>query len=248
MTDVYKAPEAELTTPRAKGEYGSIEKAIAGDYELNPVVLFKRAWAQLKGLKTPVLLAYIVYFFLALGFAGIGTLFGIPIDATKVSTAPPAVEMLWSVVQMVILLPFYVGIMMMGVKHAVGGVVKLNDAFKYYNKILPIALLTLLFYLAVGLGFVLLIIPGIFLLVSFMMSYQLMADKNLSAVDALKISLKAISKKWFNMLGFLILSGVVIILGVLALLIGLIWALPLVNLAYGLLYRDMFGVEDATAK
>lgn len=246
MSDVYKAPEAELTTPRAKGEYGSIEKALAGDYELNPIELFKQAWAQLKGFKTPVLLAYIVYFLLVFGFAGIGTLFGIPLGSTEIGTASLATELIFSLIQTVILMPFFVGLTMMGVKRSVGGDVKLNDAFKYYSKIVPIALLTILLYLIVGLGFILLIVPGIYLLVGFMMSYQLMADKNLSIVESLKISLKAITKKWFPMFGFMLLSAVVMIAGAIPLGIGLIWAIPLVNLAYGILYRDMFGVEDST--
>lgn len=246
MSDVYKAPEAELTTPRAKGEYGSIEKALAGDYELNPIELFKQAWAQLKGFKTPVLLAYIIYFLLIFAFAGIGTLFGIPLSATEVGTASLTTELILTVVQTVVLMPFFVGLTMMGVKYSVAGHAKLNDAFKYYHKILPIALLTLLLYLAAGLGFILLILPGIYLLVSFMMAYQLMADKKLSAVNALKTSLKAINKKWFQMFGFMILSFLIIIVAALPLFIGLIWAIPLVNLAYGILYRDMFGVEDET--
>lgn len=246
MTDVYKAPEAELTNPQVKGEYGSIEKALAGDYELDPVGLFKQAWAQLKGFKTPVLLAYIIYFLMIFAFAGIGTLFGIPLGTTTAGTASFATEMILTVVQTVVLMPFFVGLTMLGVKYSVTGHAKLNDAFKYYHKILPIALLTLLLYLGIGLGFLLLILPGIYLMVSFMMAYQLMADKELSAVNALKTSLKAINKKWFQMLGFMILSFVIVIIAAIPLFIGLIWAIPLVNLAYGILYRDMFGVEEAT--
>jgi hypothetical protein len=38
----------------------------------------------------------------------------------------------------------------------------------------------------------------------------------------------------------------VIILAAIPLGIGLIWGAPLVVLAYAILYRDMFGVEDST--
>lgn len=64
--------------------------------------------------------------------------------------------------------------------------------------------------------------------------------------EALTTSLKAVTPKWFAMLGFVLLAMLVITVAAIPLGIGLIWALPLLMLAAANLYRDMFGVEDST--
>lgn len=243
MTDIYKAPEAELRDKPKDQEYGSIETALAGEYELKPLEVLKQAWAMLPGLKMPVMMGWLCYILISMAFSGIGyAALGISFEST--STTPT--EVVWSIIEAIALMPLFVGITMMGVKHACGRQVSLEDGFKYYSKIVPITLLTILYYLAIGLGFVALILPGIYLMVAFMMSYQLQADKKLGIVQCLETSRKAVTKKWFNMFLILLLIMLVFILGFVALLVGLIWALPLGSLMMGIVYRDMFGVEKET--
>jgi len=99
--------------------------------------------------------------------------------------------------------------------------------------------------LTVGL-MILLIVPGIYLSIAYAMALPLMAEKEMGIWESLETSRKAITKKWFPFFGFFIVIMLIMLAGVLALGIGLIWAMPLTTIAYGIAYRNMFGVEEKT--
>ena len=62
-----------------------------------------------------------------------------------------------------------------------------------FNFFVPALLANLFLTVIIGVGFILLVIPGIFLAVIFCMTYFALVDKNLSAVEAMKFSV-AITK------------------------------------------------------
>ena len=93
-------------------------------------------------------------------------------------------------------------------------------------------------------GFVLLIIPGIYLAVAYSMAIPLLVEKNMGIWEALETSRKTINKCWFRMFGLYVVVMVLIILALLPLGIGLIWAVPLVNVVMGVVYRNLFSVEQ----
>lgn len=72
-------------------------------------------------------------------------------------------------------------------------------------------------------------------------------EKDMGPMDALSTSRKAIHQKWFSHLGLILVTMIVILVGVLALLIRIVWALPVASLTYALAYRNIFGVEAKTA-
>jgi uncharacterized membrane protein len=94
------------------------------------------------------------------------------------------------------------------------------------------------------LGFVLLVIPGIYLAISYAFVYPLVVDKNLGAWEAMELSRKTVTKQWFKFFGLAVVSAVLIILSAIPLGVGLIWSLPTVYIAYGLLYHHIFDDEE----
>ena len=62
----------------------------------------------------------------------------------------------------------------------------------------------------------------------------------------METSRKAIHQHWFKIFGLYIVLGVILLLSVIPVGIGLIWSLPLFILAFGVLYRTIFGVLPAT--
>jgi len=245
MTDIYKAPEAELTTPSAPGDYGSIEKAIAGDYELQPVELLKRAWASLKGLKTTFWLACLVYVVIY----GVVTFALAAVVGKSIDPITGAFSLIAFIAEMsvgFILAPLTFGIFMITLKFSVGAKIEVGELFKHFDKLIPLFLTYLLLYIMIGLGLVLLIIPGIYLMIAFGMALPLVVEKKMGPWEALMTSRKAITHKWFAMLGFGLVGMFLMIVAAIPLGIGLIWAVPLVMLAWAMLYRDMFGVEEST--
>lgn len=240
MSDVYQAPEAALNEPVAPGQYGSVEGALAGNYELKPIGVLKDAWAILDGMKGTFWIAAIIYGLIAAAFAFFSEWY--------VGSGEPAIMplIIMQVVQTIVLAPIAMGLMMIVIKHSVGAKIEVGEIFKHFNKTLPLFIAYVLMIIAVFIGTLLFVIPGIYLLVAYSMTMMLIVEKDMGPWEALETSRKAVTKKWFNMLGFMIMSSLVIVAGALALVVGLVWAAPVAILAYGIIYRDMFGVEDKT--
>jgi len=243
MSDVYKAPEAELRDPSSDGEYGSVETALAGQYEIRPVEIIKEAWATMVGMKLQVWIAFIIYMVLSATYAGVQYfLVGEPGDLHF----KPVGYLALSLLQILIFAPMGAGLFMIAIKHSVGGQAQFMEIFQHFDKTVPLFLCTLIFYILVIIGFVLLIIPGVYLLVAFSMAVPLVVEKNMSPWEALMTSRKALTHKWFSIFGLNILLILVVVAGFLALLVGAIWALPAAILAFAIAYRNIFGVEEAT--
>ena len=69
-----------------------------------------------------------------------------------------------------------------------------------------------------------------------------MLDKRLSPWDSLEASRKAVTHHWFAVFGAAIVVYLLAMLLSLT-LVGVIWALPMMLLAYGILYRVIFGYD-----
>ena len=244
MSDVYKAPEAQLHEPVKDGEYGSVERALEGDFQLPPIQIIKDAWAALPGLKMPLMIGFLIYIVFALVLSAIqGAMVG---QFPEASGQAIGASLAFQLLSTFLLAPMAAGLFMMALKHSVGAKAQVGEIFAHYGKIFNLFWMTILMYITVIIGFILLIIPGIYLSIGYTMAMPLLVEKNMGAWEALNTSRKAIGKKWFNMFGFLIVGSLVAIAGAVAILIGLIWTLPLVMLAYAMLYRNIFGVESTT--
>jgi len=245
MSDIYTAPQADLAaeTP-AGGEYGSIPKAIAGDYQVAIGETLSEAWALTKGNKGTIWLGVLLYFLAYIGIALVATMITGQ-SLTDPSTQGGVAGMVSNILVAAATAPMTAGMMLIGIKIARKEQVSGTEVFAHFDKVLPLAVGMVLMYLLVALGFLLLILPGIYLVVAYTMMLPLIVDKNLGPWQALEVSRKAITKHWFAIFGFLIVIGLLYIAGFLALIIGLIWAIPTLSIAHGILYRNMFGGHEA---
>ncbi len=95
--------------------------------------------------------------------------------------------------------------------------------------------------LAVGIGLLLLVIPGLIIQVLAAWYLHLALDRGLSAVDALRVSVQLVTQN----LGTTILFGLaavgVLILGLLALFVGVFVAIPLIAIASAFVFRRLTG-------
>lgn len=89
----------------------------------------------------------------------------------------------------------------------------------------------------------LLLLLAIYLAVAYLFSYLLIIDRKMGPWEAMEASRKAITKRWFCVLGALIWVWIVISIGALLLLVGLIWAVPYAQNIVVVLYRDLMGIE-----
>lgn len=89
------------------------------------------------------------------------------------------------------------------------------------------------------LGFILLIIPGMYLSIAYLFTWLLIVDKQLDFWKALEVSRRVISAQWWRMLGLMLLAVPFFILGLVCLVVGVFVAVVLVSVAVIYAYEDM---------
>ena len=248
MSDMFEAPEADLVQPQTTvSGQGSIDKAIAGDYEFTIGAVIKEGWAKTKGSKWAIHMAFFWYFLVAVALMVLSQLammtFVTPVtDPMMVTGMAIGQQLLINLVT----LPIIVGIFLLGIKRSVDAPMESTSVFDYFRKMGTLLLTMILVYLMVIIGFVLLIIPGIYLSFAYFMAMPLVVEKGLSPWQAMEISRKAITKRWFSFFFLALALSFIIIISAIPLGLGMIWTLPMMFVCYGVLYRNMFGVEAAT--
>ncbi len=89
-------------------------------------------------------------------------------------------------------------------------------------------------------GFILLVLPGIYLAVSYIFAELLIVDKNLTAWEALETSRKRVTKNWFVYFAFLLILLFINIIGLIPLGLGLFVTVPVSIMAITLAYVAEF--------
>jgi uncharacterized membrane protein len=248
MHDIYATPTADVTARvnRARAG-GNIDAAIAGDIEVFMLQTLGEAWRGLKGFKLKCHIATLIWFlaYLLAISVTVPVYFGLAALGADQATA----SIIGSVVQSVGIaatMPMVVGITIMGIRHAQGKAISAGSILDYFHRMPGVILWYVLYTLMVSLGYLLLVLPGIYLSFAYMFSLPLMIEKDLGAWSALEASRKAVTRIWFRATGFLLLILLLVILGMIPLGIPLIWIVPWVTLAYAMLYFKLFGAEAQT--
>lgn len=91
--------------------------------------------------------------------------------------------------------------------------------------------------ITIGIGFVLLIVPGIIATLFFMFATFIVIDRGSGPIDAMKESMRIGSGYRWPLLGLIVLLSLIIMAGAIALLVGLLVAMPVVALAFVHAYR-----------
>lgn len=91
--------------------------------------------------------------------------------------------------------------------------------------------------LAVGIGLVLLVVPGIIALLFFMFTTLIVIDRGLGPIEAMQESMRIGRGFRWPLLGLIVLLALILIAGTVALLVGLLVAMPVTTLAFVHAYR-----------
>ena len=242
----YATPDADLevrTSPH-NHQGGSLESGIAGDYDFTIKGMLTEAWEKTNGLKGS--------FWGAAGLLVIGLLITSAILGVVLSAGAQAGEMptagqlgtqlIIQLLIMALLYPFMTGIMMMGVKRSVDQPISFKMMFSYFGVTATVIIAGLLSTVFIWIGFLLLIIPGLYLAIAYGLIIPLIADKKLSAWKAMEASRKAITKRWFKIFALYFVMVIILMISAIPLGLGLIWTYPMMISLMGILYREIFGV------
>lgn len=218
---------------------GSVEQAINGEISLDIKEIFQEAWILKEGVKGSFVAATALFWiFMGLSTFILKSIFNVQFDADD--------SVMGFVVNMVIdfaLYPMLAGTFLMGIHRSLGKSVTYTMVFECYNFLMPIFLLATLGYIIVMIGFALLIIPGVYIAVCYSFAMPLLVDKKLGVWEALETSRKAVKNQWFKVFKLMALLGLIVGVSFL-LLIPLIWTVPFAYIAYGIAFRNLFGVSS----
>jgi uncharacterized membrane protein len=233
----------DLVSSLNSSEYGSLAKADAGDFDASIGHVISTAWQNVAGNKGLVWGAFALYVLAIIMMSIVlGFVFG---SAADNMASGGFIGIITSqLFQTLVMLPISVGLILVCVKVVSGVEVSAVSVFNYFPKTLNLALTYLLMGLMIILGLMLLVIPGIYLMVAYSLALVLLVDKDLGPWEALETSRKAIHKCWFSVLGLWILLGLILVVAMIPMGIGLIWAVPLTMLCVGVLYRNVFGLSE----
>jgi uncharacterized membrane protein len=91
--------------------------------------------------------------------------------------------------------------------------------------------------LTIGIGFVLLIVPGIIATLMFMFTTFIVIDRGLGPIEAMKESMRIGKGHLWMLLGLLAALLLIVLAGAVALFVGLLVAMPVATLAFAHAYR-----------
>jgi hypothetical protein len=121
-----------------------------------------------------------------------------------------------------------------------------SDAFRGFNQsFLQLFLAGVVTSLLTSVGWMLCIVPGIYLTVAWILAEPLVIDKNLEFWPAMELSRKVITAHWWQFFGLGLLCLLVLLLGFVACCVGVFVATPVVIGALAYAYEDVFGSPAA---
>lgn len=122
------------------------------------------------------------------------------------------------------------GIMLMGIDHINGKPVTFR-VFEPFKRIVSITITSILMTLAIVVGLILLIIPGIWLIGALSLAPYYSALDGMGPIASLTKSMEVMKRHAWAMFGFSIITGVVFMLGLCACFIGVIFTFPILCIA-----------------
>lgn len=225
---------------------GSLNNAINQEYDFTIKEILSEAWSLTNGAKFTLNVSFILYILVAVLLSALLSLIFDPKIYYESQQFFKGLlsEQAQSLLSLPILMPIMSGIVMLAIKRASHKKMEILSIFNYFVLVWPLVFASLLVNAVVILGFIMLIIPGIYLSITFAFVIPLIIDKQLGIIDAMKTSFKVVSKRWFKFFGLYATLGLFALLCILTLGIGFIWVLPLSLMVNGVLYRRIFGYSN----
>ncbi|MCK5662411.1 MAG: hypothetical protein KAI17_02945 [Thiotrichaceae bacterium] len=242
MTNPYQPPVTEI--PEKFGintKNGTLQDGINGNYDFLIMDVIKESWKKTYGIKGILVGAG---FLILIGIFALGFILSILTEVLGFGADSLMPDLINQLVFTIVIYPFLAGMMMVGVRHAVDLDVSFSTVFGYFTYTIPIIIAALLMSFLTSIGMFLLVIPGVYLSMAYVLTIPLIIEKNLGPWEAMEASRKAITHHWFKVFFTYLIMGIIYILSILPLGLGLIWSIPMLTNIGGILYRIIFGVDE----
>lgn len=122
-----------------------------------------------------------------------------------------------------------------------------QDYLEGYRFFLPALLAGFLITIFSLLGLILLIIPGIVIFATHLLTFCFMSEKGLNFWEAMRASRRVASTDYFGFFMFTVVLGLLNLLGAMFLYVGLIFTLPVSACAVAVAFREAAGLPTSPA-
>ena len=224
-------------------DQGSLHKAVKGECFFTIGEILSEAWGKVDGAKLKIVGAMFIYLVIASLTTGVINLFldSQPYYDVGETLTGVSIDMLVGWLAAPITIPLSLGLLLLGYSRANDEELRIDSMFNYYVLVWPLVFASILITIITYIGLALLILPGIYLSVAYSFTLPLMVDKGLGIWGAMEVSRQAVTKHWFSVFGVNITLVLLTVLSAIPLGIGLIWTIPLIMIAQGVMYRKIFG-------
>lgn len=218
-----------------------MRRTLAGDTRIDLGDVLGEAWRRTAGSKRILAGGLALFYVALLPLAALlsGVLTGLGVD--------PARGVGGLVLQLALaalVYPFLAGVFMVALRRVRDRPIAFRQLLDHYDRVPAIVALNVLASLGISLGLVLLIVPGIYLAVAWSMALPLLVDRHMGVLEALECSRRLVTRHWFTVFGFSLISLLGVTAGVLTLGIAFVWIVPWLALAWAVLYRELAGAAD----
>ena len=207
------------------------------------------AWEKQKGAKRTILLSGLIY--LVISFL-LESMIRLWLGEAVGVIQTPAEDFSWQVewigiTSSLLLAPLFYGIFYLGIRRSAGETLSVGMIFEPFKLFLKLNGVTLLAGFAVGIGFLLLVLPGIYLILACYFAPYLILKQDMSIWQSLEKSQKAVNKYWWRFFGLTSFLTLLNFLGAILLFLPLIWTIPISLIAIGDVYNASFGDSEQSA-
>lgn len=174
----------------------------------------------------------------------VGEFIGFTLIILAVSIAGAKMEAFGSLLLSALAAPLYAGYSIAAFRIMTGQQLQFSDFFKGFNYFLPLFLAGLASGIIVSVGFFLLVIPGIYLAVGYMLTTFFIIDHRMEFWQAMETSRKIVTKQWLAIFIFALLLFVINLLGILVLGVGILVTAPVTSCAAAIAYKEIVGLNS----
>lgn len=204
----------------------------------------REAWEKTKGAKGVIWAGSAVMYLVLLIIVAGGALLVSSVASTPANLTQVISSVSFKTVAYVFSVLFTAGLLLMGMRKVAGETIHWKMIFKGFSCAGKIISANILQFILVAIGFMLLVLPGIYLAVGYTMTIPLIVDRGLSPWQAMEMSRKAVHKIWWKVMGIFCLMLLIFVVSFIPVGIGFIWTWPMSLMVAGVMYKHLFGDKN----
>lgn len=211
--------------------------------EVSAGLLIKESWAMTHGVKGSIWAGIVIIFLVLFTFGGVAV-YLLSHSGNRAGTLVAAwLNILSQLSSTILSITFLSGLINIGIRRVAAQSFSWNLVFSGFSRIGSIVIAGLLMSLLITSGFLLFVLPGIYLAVGYSLALPVIMDKRVGPWEAMEMSRQAVHKKWWQVFGAYLIMYLIYVLSLIPFGIGMIWTVPMFFTLTAVIYRTLFEQE-----